>query len=816
MKVILSALWLLLCLNVMGQTAIKNKSAPGTIGGLITARGSGQPIEGAVITISRLDDSIFSKSLSSDESGAFTFDKLTIGTYSLSIKHVGYREFNKGQLVISTANFSISLSEIKLDIANLRLKEVVIQARQKAYTEQKIDRTIVNVSQLLSNTGVSAVEVLNNAPGVEVTDDAIVLRGKQGVTIYIDGRQTFLDGAQLLNYLKSLPSGTIERLELMPVPPAKYHVEGNAGLINIITKKNKIDGFNGSLSATHGQGRYGKSNFSLNLNYKTGGVNFFGNAGYSSNNSYFKVQRNRAFGFADQADNYSIYQDNFESSNRKSTNYKFGFDADINTSNSVGLIVDGLISPYRENGYYLLQFNHVSPDSVIKTQSDLSRNTDDVALNLYYQHKFKKERGNIRIDADYLNYNDYAYQLLNSNTYLPGNPDILDNYKLITENPFKANVYSLKSDYETQILSDIKLSAGVQSIYSKRSSNGIYFNEPGVQNDSLTNRNAYSEHINAAYISLNKELKSFTIEVGLRFENSGSNARQYNYAGTPYQPVHITYSNLFPKLYASYKLDTAAVNTLNFSFDARIDRPDYSDLNPFAFYFDRYTTFQGNASLLPERTINFDLSFTHSGTFTIGSTFSKGKNTILQYYYVTGQSLIKTSLNIRSTYDLGIYSTVNISFSKWWMANLFSELSNRMFSGSVVNSQSLYYRKLAFQVSGNNQFKLNNGWSAELSGSYRTKSTFGQGYYLPIYKVNTSLQKRIFNGKGTITLSGSDIFHSWKIKREIDVNNALITSTNFNDSQQANLTFTYRFGLEAKKRINKSGLETERGRAGVN
>lgn len=816
MKVILSALWLLLCLNATGQIVTVSTVVRGTIGGSITARSTDQSIEGAVITLKKLNDSTFSKLMSSGKSGAFKFDKLTSGTYVISVSHIGYRGFIKDSLVINDTRFSINLAGIKLDIEDRRLKEVIVQGRKKAYTEQKIDRTIVNVGQLLSNVGVSAVEVLNNAPGVEVTDDAISLRGKQGVTIYIDGRQTFLDGAQLLNYLKSLPSGTIEKLELMPIPPAKYHVEGDAGLINIITKKNKVDGFNGSLSATRGQGRYSKSNYNLNLNYKTAGLNFFGNAGYLSNNSYFKVLRNRVFNFADPADNYAIYQDNFESSNRKSTRYKIGFDADIDTNNSVGVMVDGLISPYQEGGDYLLQFSRPLPDSVIRTQSDLSRHTDDVAFNFYYQHKFKKEDENIRIDADYLNYSDNAYQLLNSNTYLIDNQTILGSYKLITQNPFKANVYSLKADYENRILTGIELSAGVQGIYSKRSSNGNYFNEPGIQNDSLTSRNGYDEHINAAYISLKKDLKSFTVELGLRFENSSSNARQYNYAGIPYPPVHITYNNLFPKLYASYKLDTAAINILNFSFDARIDRPDYFDLNPFAFYFDRYTTFQGNASLLPERSMNFDLSFTHSGTITVGTSFSKGKNTIIQYYYVTGQSLIKTSLNIRSTHNFGVYATLNIPFFKWWTANLFTELSDRVFNGPVTNDQTLYYRKLTFQLSGNNQFKFNNGWSAELGGSYRTKSTFGQGYYLPIYRLNTGFQKRVLNGKGTISLSGLDIFHSWKIKREINVNHALITSTNFTDTQQANLTFTYRFGLEGKKHINKSGLETERGRAGVN
>lgn len=811
MKVILSALWLLLCLNVTAQ----NIEGKGTITATIVMTSSGQPIEGALINIRKSGDSTFSKTISSDKLGSFKFDNLSSGTYSITVNHIGYQEYRSGLLVINTVNFNINLNQIKLSVEAHQLKEVVITSK-KAYTEQKIDRTIVNVSQLLSNTGVNAVEVLNNAPGVDVSDDGISLRGKQGVTIYIDGRQTFLDGQQLLNYLKSLPSGTIEKLELMPIPPAKYHVEGGGGLINIITKKNKTDGLNGSFSATRGQGRYSKSNYNLNLNYKTGRINFFGNVGYSSNNSYFKVQRNRVFNFTDPVNNYSIYQDNFETSNTRSTNYKAGFDAEIDTNTSAGIVVDGLISPYREGGDYLLQFNHTLPDSLVKTQSHLIRHTDDVALNLYYQHKFKKEGENIRIDADYLNYSDNADQQLNSDTYLPNQSTLFSNYKLTTKNPFKANVYSLKADYETKTVASIGVSAGVQAIYSKRNSNGIYFNGAGAQNDSLTSSNSYDEHINAAYISLNKELKNFTIEAGLRFENSSSNARQYNYAGTPYQPLQITYNNLFPKLYAYYKLDSAAVNTFNFSFEAGVNRPDYSSLNPFAFYFDRYTNFRGNASLLPERTMDFDLSFTHSGRLTVGASFSRGKNTIVQYYYVDGQSLVWTSVNVPKRHNIAIYSTVNVPIFKWWTANLFTQLSDRTFSGLISGSSLLDSRKLVFQLSGNNQFKFSKGWSAELSGAYRTKNTIGQGYYLPIYRLNTSLQKKLLKGKGTITLSGLDILHSWKIKREVGLNNALLTSTNFNDTRQVNLTFAYRFGIESKKRTNKSGLQTERDRAGVN
>lgn len=816
MKAILSALLLLLCLNALGQTGLKNSTAPGTISGIITAKNNGMPVDGAVIILKKLNDSLFSKSTSSDKFGAFKFSNITSGSYTIGVKYVGYKDYNNGEILIDDVNISINLPAIRLDVADHNLNEVVIKSQRKAYTEQKIDRIIVNVDQLLSNTGVSAVEVLSNAPGVELIDNTLSLRGKQGVTIYIDGRQTFLTGTELVNYLNALPSGSIDKLELMPNPPVKYHVKGNSGVINIITKKNRTNGFNGNLAASYGQGRYSKSNYSLNLNYKTDKIYFSSDFAYFSKNNYFKMVRKRVFHFTDQSENYMIDQDNFETSNERSTHYKLGLDVLLDTNNKVGLIVDGMTSPYRENGNYFLQFSQMLPDSMIHTLSELTHHTRHVTLNFYYEHKFKRAGENIRIDADYLNYQKNALQVLNSNTYLPKSALLFSDYNLLTQTPFRATVYSLKSDYETKVLYRIKLSAGLQSVYSKRISKALYFNTPGIINDSLTNSSTYVEHINSAYISLDREWKKFSLSIGLRFENNSSYTEQFNSAGNSYQRVRSTNNVLFPKLYLLYKLDVAAVNTLNFSFGSQISRPGYSSLNPFAFYFDRYTILQGNAALQPERSINFDLSFSHAGAFTLGATFSKGKNKIIPYYYISGQSLVNTSFNVPNTYDFVVYTTGGLDIFKWWRANLFNELSNLSVKGVIAGNDLLNNSVLTYRLSGNNQFKLSKSWNVELSGNYRTKMTLGQGYYLPIWRINASLQKKIFEGKGTITLSGADVFHSWKIRRNIAVNNANIAMENQNDTQQLNLAFSYRFGLSGKPSSNKSGLKTERNRAGVN
>ena len=812
MKAILLALWLLLCLKLSAQ----NINATGIITGSVSSKETGLPVDGATAILKKDRDTMFSKLSFTNKSGVFKFDQLTDGTYYILIKHLRYSDYKSASFVINEKNRQLVIPGIILQMQSHNLKEVVIKAGPKAFTEQKLDGTIVNVAALISNTGVSAMEVLNNSPGVEVTDDAISLRGKQGVTVYIDGRQSYLAGKDLVDYLRSLPSATLDKIELMPNPPAKYHVNGNSGIINIITKKNNSQGFSGNLAVSHGQGEYAKSNYSLNLNYKTGKLNFFADGAYSSTNNYFKVNRVRNLQFADVTDNYSISQDNFETSNRKNIHYRFGFDEDINENNSIGLVIDGFSGPYKENGNYLLQFAQQKPDSLIKTQSDLVRQTTDVSGNFNYQHKFNKTGQLLNISADYLNYYDNAVQNLNSNTYLPNNAAVADSYTMLTKNPFNANVYSLKADYETKLMDGIKFSTGLQSIYSIRNSSGNYFTGTNLPDDSLDSKLRYSENINAAYISFNKELKFFAIQAGLRYEQTHTKMQQFNYAGAITGLQNLNYNDLFPTVYVSYKLDTIATNNLIFSFSTRIDRPDYSSLNPFSFYFDKYTLIRGNAALQPQHTANFDLSFNHLSNFTVGAIFTKGSNSIIQYYEVSQQSLINNTININSYTYLGLYSNTAIPLLKWWKANLYGSLYEQDYSGNTPDGTYLNNKVFTALLSGNSQFKFNKDWSAELSGYYRTKTTFGQGIYLPVWRLNTSVQKKVFNGKGAFTLSGMDLLHSWKIRRDIMVDNAEIISSNSNDTRQVNLAFTYRFGASGKTYTPKTGLQTERSRAGVN
>jgi hypothetical protein len=230
--------------------------------------------------------------------------------------------------------------------ANL-LKSISVTAK-KPFIEQKIDRTVMNVDALISNSGVSALEVLENAPGVIVSSEgSISLKGKSGVIIFIDDKPTYLSGIDLVNYLRSMPSGTLDKIEIMPNPPARYDAAGNAGVINIRTKKNRVGGFNGGINLNFGQGKYSRTNNSFNFNYKNQKINFFGTTSYSINNGFNDLDIFRYYFKGDGSLRSTFFQNSFIRQTSYSTNIKLGVDYFLSEKTTVGVLVNGVVRPFK-------------------------------------------------------------------------------------------------------------------------------------------------------------------------------------------------------------------------------------------------------------------------------------------------------------------------------------------------------------------------------------------------------------------------------------------------------------------------------------
>lgn len=695
------------------------------------------------------------------------------------------------------------------------LKEVAVTIK-RPLLKQMIDRTVVNISDLRSNGGANAVDALNSAPGVMIEDNgSISIKGKSGATILINDKPTHLSATDLMNYLKGLPAGMLDRIEIMSNPPARYNAAGTSGLINIITKKNSAEGFNGSVTLGYGRGKELKTNNSLLLNYKIKDLNFFAMAGYSRLNNYFEVERHRNYSNPEPELQYGLHQENYEKNSKTSYNYRLGLDYDLSKNTILGLVFNGFVSPYTERGDYTSRFKTSSPgqDSLLVSQSDLTIRSLNTTLGLSFLHQLPGKGNELSVNLDYLNYQISSDQLSQTDTWLPDH-FLKEKYILQSQNPFETNIYSVKADYSTKAF-PVDLDAGLQSTLSDRDNKGRYFNlSDGTSTsvEALNNQFKYKENINAAYLSVHKKWTLWTLKAGIRGEQTI--ARTQSMTALP--SLNLNYFSVFPTFYASYKLDSTNSNSVNFSIGRRISRPDYQSLNPSIFFFDRNTSNRGNPLLKPDYATNVEVNYTYLGKHVLGFSFSSVRDQLTQIYKQIGGSFALIPVNINRVTSYGFNVTSSFQIADWCTSNLYGELMHTKYSGQILLEEFLNNSGTALRLSGNVRFKLNSSLDTELSGMYRGERILGQGIYKPGGLINLAIQKKVFGKNGTLSFTARDIFHTWSLRRELSIPSVDVKFKNVNDTRQFICSFSYRFGRSSGNRNRKNGIQTEAERAGAN
>ena len=309
------------------------------ISGRIMNKGC-HPLQGVTVHFNPLADSMLLTSTLTNTDGLFIVNNLKNGLYRFTINMIGYVPYTNTIRLDKT----LLLPAITLIDQEKALKEVKITA-YKPLVEQKIDRTIINVDANIANAGSNLMEVLEKSPGVMVDQNGIVsLKGK-GATIFIDDKPTYLSGADLNAYLSSLPSSTIDQIELMTNPPARYDASGNGGIINIRTKKGKIKGINGGINLSYLQGRYARTNNSFNFNYRNNKINLFGNLSYSTVNFYSDMDFYRHYTDVNGDVLSNFLQNSYTRRKSQSTAAKVGLDYYISDQTTIGLSLTGLYKP---------------------------------------------------------------------------------------------------------------------------------------------------------------------------------------------------------------------------------------------------------------------------------------------------------------------------------------------------------------------------------------------------------------------------------------------------------------------------------------
>ncbi|MBD0294405.1 MAG: TonB-dependent receptor, partial [Flavisolibacter sp.] len=644
------------------------------------------------------------------------------GTYRIKATFVGHTPAVSAPFEV--AQLDITVPDLQLTKAAGDLKGVTITA-QKPIVEVKADKTILNVEGTVNAVGSDALELLRKSPGVMVDkDDNLTVSGKNGVQVYIDGRPTPLAGPDLANYLKTLQSSQIEAIEIITNPSAKYEAAGNAGIINIRLKKNRLYGTNGSVNAGFNVGVYPKYNTGFSLNHRNKNINIYGNYNYnnSKNQNKLNLYRTVLDTLFDQHSS-TLFTNN-------SHNFKGGIDYTLNKKSTIGVIVNGNFSdPFVTNHSRTpIIYKPTSTTSrilVADNETDMKRNNVNVNLNYNYTGTDGKS---LVLNADH-GYYDISSNQLQPNVYYDAsgqNKISSVTYQMIA--PTTINISSLKADYERNFAKG-KLGVGGKIAFINADNDFQRYDvvQTGkVLDRDRSNQFEYKENINAGYVNYNRALKGLMIQAGLRVENTNtegiSNGMKNN--GSDYVKYRSgfkrSYTDFFPS--AAITFNKNPMKQWNFTYSRRIDRPAYQDLNPFEFKLDEYTFQKGNTELRPQYTNSFGITHTYKYKLNATLNYSHVKDifTMLLDTAEKSKSFIsKKNLATQDIVSLNVsYPCIYKNFTSFVNTNTFYSQYNADFSeGRTIDLNKF---ALSFYSQNTLKFGKTKAWTAEVTGFYNS------------------------------------------------------------------------------------------------
>lgn len=798
---------------------------PGAISGKIMDQ-QNKPIHGATVSLLKIKDSSVVKFTATDKNGDYEFVINKAGTYLISASSIGFSKTfsNSFELV---GNIPVTMSSLVMNASAKDLNNVVVLSK-RPFIETKLDKTIVNVEASPTNAGATALEVLEKSPGVMVNNDgAISLRGKQGVIVMIDGKQTYLSSTDLANLLKNMPASALDQIEIMTNPSARYDASGNSGVINIKTKKGQAGGFNGSimLGATTSIYRIDgntylmpKSQNSFTFNYRKNKLNFFGN--YNPN--YFRGRNTLTI------DRNFTKEDVFTGSSDQVTKFKFG---NNNHTLKLGLdwykskkdIFGVVVSGFMFNGHPtpMTISNTRKPDGSLSSKM-VSLTDNDISFknftgNLNWKHTFDTAGKEVTTDFDYVRYSNVSDMTLATDFYNSAN-DYNGNMLLRGHLPSDINIYTFKSDYVHPFKGG-KIEAGIKNSFVKNDNLVDYQRLTGDKwlSDNRSNHFIYDENINAAYISASRQVKKWNLQAGLRYENTIAKGYQV----TNDSSFKRNMNSLFPTAFASYAINKT--NSLTLSYGRRITRPNYQDLNPFTFFLDSLTYRVGNPYLLPQYTHNIEFSYAYKSKYIATLNFNNTNDVIsqiLRQRKIPGkieEITFLTAENVAKFRNIGLSITAPITVTKWWNTNLFTNIYNNRYEGFYEN-ELIKLSYTSFMINLTNSFTLGKGYTAELSGFYRYKGVDQFTIIEPLYQVSAGAQKQILKGKGTLRLNLRDPFALQRFKGLNKYGDVDMRFSNRPDTRQVTATFSYRFGKNNQQapppRRRNSSSQDEQNRVG--
>jgi hypothetical protein len=776
--------------------AAQATASAGALAGTVADSTSRQPLAFATVILRPAADAKNLLSTVTTDQGAFSFAGLAAGAYTLEVRYLGYRAGRPTAVVVGAGR----TPAVALALAPERhaLAEVKVTAT-KPFIEQQADKLVLNVAASPLAAGGTAADLLGRAPGVLEQGSGYQLRGRT-VTVMLDGKLTNLSGEELKNMLGALPANTLDKVELIANPSAKYDASA-AAIVNLVTTKSLKFGTNGTATLGGGTGRYGRYNAGLSLNHRTEKLNVYGGLDRLANQTYSSTSAVRAVGAERQ-----LTENSLETRRLQTNNLRLGFDYDLSKTTSVGVLVKGMLTDRARAAESQAQLGASQPATQVRLAG--ASQVLSPAVNAYYKTSLGQDK-TLRVSADYFGYarnshNDYATSALDASA--PAD--------LLRDNsPARNAVRSAMADY-SQPLYKGTLEAGLKAI-ATTTDNDIRWEQapagqPWATDLGKTNHFVYRENVQAAYATFNRTIQKVALQVGLRAERTSTTGTSL----TMNQTTERQYLNFFPSVSAQYSRSDKT--QFGFSYRRKIERAQFGVVNPFLTYISPYRYAQGNPALRPSLSHNLELSYAYGSLLSAAVSYTRFSNVITESFTKDDATQVVTNsfANYPSADQLGASLTLMqpLLHNKWQTVTTVGVLAAQVQAGP--GTIGVGKASPGAYLSSNHTLTLRPGLKAEVSASYMSPLTFGGLAIRSSYSTNVGLSYAVLKGAGTLTLNVTDVFNTQRSR--FDVLAAGINSQNVNklESRFVKLNFSYKFGNQKVKASQRreTGVEAEKSR----
>ena len=794
---------ILLFFVFISTSLLYSQNSEVTVTGTVTDSETNTPLEYATISVFNVNSEEAIDGVITDSNGEFSIE-LNKGNYDFKVEFISFKiKYYRN----TTVNNPLSLGTIELSIDENILDEIEVIG-EKTEIEIKLDKTVYNIGKDLTLKGSSVSDVLDNLPSVEVDIEGNVsLRGNESVRILINGKPSGLVGISSNEALKQFPSESVEKVEVITSPSARYNAEGTAGIINIILRKSKLTGFNGSLSLNSGYPeRYGVS---ANLNYRTKKLNFFNNVGYNTRTSEGSFINETEY-YTDQSINNFLNENGVRDSERNLNYLNTGIEYFFSENTSiVGSYVSRKSDGFTNNTNNVNQnFNSMSKFSQRLEKETEIDDTNEFSINL--THDFNKEGHVLTMDYQKEKSSENENGFISNSQLKP----ILTKYlseKVNTDEIQESELF--KIDYVLPIKKDGQFELGfrrsnqyqdIDYLAENEDLNGNFINDLNLSNTLL-----YNEKVNAFYTQYGNKKNNFSFLFGLRYEESKTTVKQLANNTNNIK----NYNDFFPTLNLSYQVKEN--ETITFGYNRRIRRARSYFINPFPSKSSATNIFQGNPNIDPTYSNGVDLGYLkryekltlngsiyfrkETGVFTF---ISENTGDFVLVNEILVPVLRRTPINLASNKQIGLELNANFNQSKNWRLNgslnFYESETLGEYMGIVYDSKNLTW---SGRLSNNLKLFSSVDWQTSLRYRAPQKTAVSERK-ASIYS-NTAFSKDLLKDKITLSFKVNDIFETgkWRIE-SFNENYRSYSESNWRGGRTLELNLIYRFNQKKKESRN--------------